>query len=210
MHVEAHTSTLAARDVDPIRGLCHDMRQPIAAILMLADTADSDPQRRLDLIAEQARWLASLVDDVLVDAAADDVGPVDVTACTALAVEGARPSAACRLVLAAPPGVRATARSVALTRAVSCLVDNAVRAAGPDGAVTVTVADSADADGVTISVVDDGPGLGQVPARSSLGLSISRALVASCGGTLALRPGSDGGAVATIGLLGVPRTAVAS
>lgn len=74
----------------------------------------------------------------------------------------------------------------------------------------VTVAVSANADGVTISVVDDGPGLGQVTARSSLGLSISRALVASCGGTLALRPGSDGGAVATIGLLGVPRSAVAS
>ena len=81
MLVDSNSSVPPARVVDPIRGLCHDMRQPLAAILMLAETAGSDPQRRLDLIADQARWLASLVDDVLVDAAGDDAGQVDVTAC---------------------------------------------------------------------------------------------------------------------------------
>ena len=57
---------------------------------------------------------------------------------------------------------------------------------------------------------DDGPGLGQVPARSSLGLSITRALVASFGGSLELRPAAVRGVIATIGLHAAPTRAVAS
>ena len=72
MLVDSNSSAPPSRAVDPIRGLCHDMRQPLAAILMLAETAGSDPQRRLELIADQAQWLARLVDDVLVDAAGDE------------------------------------------------------------------------------------------------------------------------------------------
>jgi signal transduction histidine kinase len=209
MLVDTNSSATPARDVDPIRGLCHDMRQPLAAILVLAETAGSDPQRRLDLIAEQAQWLARLVDDVLVDAASDDVDLVDVTACAAVAVDGLRPTAECRLVLRSTAGVAATARPVALTRAISCLVDNAVRAAGRNGTVAVDVTGHPDGD-VSVAVSDDGPGLGQVPARSSLGLSITRALVASFGGSLELRPAAVRGVVATIGLHAVPTHAVAS
>jgi len=209
MLVDSNSSVSQARVVDPIRGLCHDMRQPLAAILMLAETAGNDPQRRLDLIADQARWLACLVDDVLVDAAGDDAGEVDVTACTTVAVDALRPSTGCRLVLGATSEVTASARPVALTRAISCLVDNAVRAAGEHGTVVIDVTVDPGGD-VTVSVRDDGPGLGNVAARSSLGLSIARALVASFGGSLDLRPRSEGGVVATIGLQGVPNRAVAS
>ena len=209
MLVDSNSSASQARLVDPIRGLCHDMRQPLAAIMMLAETAGSDPQRRLDLIADQARWLSRLVDDVLVDAAGDDTDLVDVTACATVAVDALRPSTGCRLVLGTTTEVTASARPVALTRAISCLVDNAVRAAGDHGTVTVDVAVDPDGD-VTVSVRDDGPGLGHVVARSSLGLSITRALVASFGGSLALRSRGEGGVVATIGLRGVPTRAVAS
>ena len=209
MLVDTNSSAVPTRDVDPIRGLCHDMRQPLAAILILAETAGGDPQRRLDLIADQAQWLARLVDDVLVDAASDDADLVDVTACAAVAVDGARPSAACRLVLRSTAVVEATARPVALTRAISCLVDNAVRAAGTGGTVWVSVGAHPDG-GVTVTVRDDGPGLGHVAARSSLGLSISRALVASFGGSLELRPRAAGGVIATIAVPGVRTRAVAS
>ena len=74
---------------------------------------------------------------------------------------------------------------MALTRALSCLVDNAVRAAGDRGTVSVDITVEMDGD-VRVSVRDDGPGLGQVAARSSLGLSITRALVASFDGSLDL------------------------
>lgn len=206
MRVETHGSA-RERAVDPVRALCHDMRQPLAAILVLAESAGSCERRKLDLIADQARWLAQLVDDVLVEAAHDDVGEVDASACAARAVASASPSAACALTLEAPGPVAAVARPVALTRAISCLVDNAVRAAGPDGNVSVSVHAG---DQVAVTVRDDGPGLGRVPARSSLGLSITRALVAACNGTFELRPAPGGGAIARIGLAPAHAAAVAS
>jgi signal transduction histidine kinase len=46
---------------------------------------------------------------------------------------------------------------VALGRAVSCVLDNAVRAAGPGGQVTVEVTGT-DSE-ITIKVIDDGPSL---------------------------------------------------
>jgi K+-sensing histidine kinase KdpD len=76
------------------------------------------------------------------------------------------------------------------------VLDNAVRAAGPGGHVTVEV--SATALEITIRVIDDGPGLGNVPTNNSLGLTITRALVSACGGGFELKPGTPGGAVARI------------
>ncbi len=209
MLVDTEPSALPARNVDPIRGLCHDMRQPLAAILILAETTGGDQQRRLELIADQAQWLARLVDDVLIDAASDEAGLVDVTACAAVAVDAARPSTDCTLVLRSSAPVQATARPVALTRAISCLVDNAVRAAGTTGTVCVSV--GADpGGGVTIAVRDDGPGFGHVAARSSLGLPLTRALVGSFGGSLELRPRVSGGVIATIAVPGTRTRAAAS
>jgi signal transduction histidine kinase len=183
------------------------MRQPLAAIVVLAESPGGDERHRLGLIADQARWLARLVDDVLVDAADDAADEVDVTACAALAVAGAAPSTDCALNLASTTAVRASARPVALTRAISCLVDNAVRAAGRHGTVTVSVEAT---DRVVVTVRDDGPGLGKVPARSSLGLTLTKALVAACDGTFDLRPAPDGGTIARIALPRVRPPAVAS
>ena len=42
MLVDTNSSAVPTRDVDPIRGLCHDMRQPLAAILILAETAGGE------------------------------------------------------------------------------------------------------------------------------------------------------------------------
>ena len=100
----------------------------------------------------------------------------------------------------------AIAAPVALSRAVSCVVDNAVRAAGPGGQVTVDV--NASCNEVTILVIDDGPGLGKVATNNSLGLTITRALVSACGGAFELRAGSAGGAVARIVLPATSRASV--
>ncbi|WP_156388847.1 sensor histidine kinase [Nocardioides sp. Root151] len=199
-------------DVDPVRGLCHDMRQPLAAILALAspsprDTADGDLLRRLGLISDQTRWLARLVDEVLVDAADDEVAALDVAACASLVVAASAATSSCRVsVEGSSP--RCLARPTALTRALSCVVDNAVRAAGPDGAVAVTV--DREAERVIVTVRDDGPGLGWVPERTSLGLALTRALIAACNGTFDLRPHPDGGMVARIGLAHAASSPVAS
>jgi signal transduction histidine kinase len=102
----------------------------------------------------------------------------------------------------------AVAAPVALSRAICCTLDNAVRAAGPGGSVRVEVA--ADAHESIIRVIDNGPGLGKVPIQNSLGLTITRALVCAFGGEFQLKPGAGTGMVAQIILPRQTYTAVAS
>ena len=114
----------------------------------------------------------------------------------------------CQLGFAGADRAVAVAAPVALSRAVNCVLDNAVRAAGPDGAVTVDV--SGTAHEIIIRVIDDGPGLGNVPVHNSLGLTITRALVTACGGGFELTPGTPGGMVARIVLPAMSSRAMAS
>jgi len=97
-----------------------------------------------------------------------------------------------------PPRAPANSRMAAngWRRAVSCVLDNAMRAAGTDGHVTVEV--SGTNSEITIGVIDDGPGLGHVPTNNGLGLTITRALVSACGGGFELTPGLASGVVAKI------------
>ena len=194
-----------AGEVDPVRALCHDLRQPLAAVLLLAQNpvrGTGDARRRLALIAEQAAWIATVVDQVLLEAPGQHVTSVDVAACASAAANRAGATATRPISVRASGPVIAWAREVALTRALGCLIDNAVRAAGP-GAVAV---DIVGADGrVEVLVTDTGPGLGGVPEQTSLGLAITRALLATCGGSFTLRNGPSGGAVARVILSAVER-----
>ena len=97
---------------------------------------------------------------------------------------------------------------VALSRSVSCALDNAVRAAGADGRVVVEV--TSNTSDIAIRVLDDGPGLGNVPTNNSLGLTITRALVSACGGAFELKPGAESGMVAQIILPTVSSKGMAS
>jgi len=198
----------ADRDVDTIRALCHDLRQPLAAIQLLAAAESGDVRRRLDGIMEQAKWLADMVDEVLVGAKSDRVDRVDVSELAELCVHRAQPTADCTISCAHDGQVLGLAAPVALSRALGCLIDNAARAAGPGGRVVVSVVRRGGQ--VFLSVVDDGPGLGHVVGRTSLGLTITRALVAACGGRFELLPGRDRGVVACITLPDARPEAVAS
>ena len=114
----------------------------------------------------------------------------------------AQPTARCEIECIGIERAIAVVAPVALSRAVSCVLDNAVRAAGPGGHVSVAV-NGTDSE-VTIQVIDDGPGLGKVPTNNSLGLSITRALVCACGGAFDLRPGPARGVIARIVLPAMP------
>jgi signal transduction histidine kinase len=63
---------------------------------------------------------------------------------------------------------------------------------------------------VHLTVTDNGPGLGRVAARTSLGLTTTRAMVAACSGSFELYAGPDGGAVADICLAQAELRSVAS
>lgn len=101
------------------------------------------------------------------------------------------------------------AESVALERAVSNLVENALRFAR--GHVVVLL--FADGDEARLEVRDDGPGLGDLSTRAAergvrgdaaaeqgfgLGLAIAEAAARRFGGRLELKDGEDGGAVIAI------------
>jgi signal transduction histidine kinase len=196
-------------NVDTIRALCHDLRQPLAAIRLLAGCEGGDVRRRLDGILDQAQWLSDMVEGVIGGAADDPPVGVDVVDLTSRCVLRAQPTAPCQIEFVGNQRAVAVAAPVALSRAVSCVLDNAVRAAGPGGQVTVEVVGT-DGD-ITILVIDDGPGLGHVPTNNSLGLTITRALVSACGGGFELSSGAPSGVVARISLPATSSTrAVAS
>jgi signal transduction histidine kinase len=185
-----------AKSLDTVRALCHDMRQPLTVILLLAEADGGDLRQRLDGIIEQAQWLSDMVENVIGRAVDDQPSSVDIATLAMRCAMRARPAAGCLIECTGVDHAFALVTPVALSRAISCVLDNAVRAAGPRGHVTVEVS-STDTE-VIIEVVDDGPGLGKVPTNNSLGLTITRALVCSCGGAFELRPGTAGGAVACI------------
>src|ERR1035437_342018 len=126
----------------------------------------------MDGILEQAQWLSDMVENVIGGAADDRVASVDVVDLVARCTLRARPAARCGIDCIGVDRAVAVVAPVALSRAVSCVLDNVVRAAGPGGHVTVEVNDT-DSE-VTIQVIDDGPGLGKVPTNNSLGLTITR------------------------------------
>ena len=182
--------------IDTVRALCHDLRQPLAAIMLLARSEGGDIRDRMDGILDQALWLSDMVEGVIGGAAEDLPVNVDVVELASRCVLRAQPTATCQVGFVGTDRALAVAAPVALGRAVNCVLDNAVRAAGPNGHVTVEVTGT-DTE-ITIRVIDDGPGLGHVPANNSLGLTITRALVSACGGAFELKPGSPGGMVAQI------------
>jgi hypothetical protein len=68
----------AFNHLDTVRALCHDLRQPVAAILLLAAAESCDTRRLMDGILDQAQWLAEMVEGVIGDAADDVPRRVDV------------------------------------------------------------------------------------------------------------------------------------
>ena len=194
--------------VDTVRALCHDLRQPLAAIRLLAGCEGGDVRRRMDGILDQAQWLSDMVEAVIGGAADDPPVSVDVADLAFRCVLRARPASTCAIGFVGSDQTMSFAAPVALGRAVSCVLDNAIRAAGPQGRVAVEVTGTESQ--VTVRIIDDGPGLGQVPANNSLGLTITRALVSACGGGFELRPGTAGGMVAQIVLPAMDSRAMAS
>ena len=108
-----------AKSLDTVRALCHDLRQPLAAILLLAGAESGDVRRRLDGILDQAQWLADMVEGVIGGAADDRPGSVDVVDLVSRCVLRAQPIADCEIGFIGTDRAMAVAAPVALSRAMS-------------------------------------------------------------------------------------------
>lgn len=195
--------------VEPVAGLCHDLRQPIAAILMLAGAAaadagdDAQARKRLQQIVNQASWLSQLVDDVLgSDPARDVLRVINVSEVVAHCVERTAATYTGDVRIAVDDRPCTLARPVALRRAIENVLDNAVRAAGAGGTVEVEVRSRNGT--VEVAIGDNGPGFGGSPALTSLGLALSRAFIAACGGGITIGASPADGALVTLSFPELP------
>ena len=193
--------------VQQMRETFHDMRQPVAIMMALAAAAFTDPglpaavRHRLEQIIEQAEWLSDMIHGCLTaqqQEEPDETGNPGGGLADIVYVVGTAIDAECLtwpgdITLAAPTGpVWCTVDPVLLRRAVSNVLDNAARAAGPAGTVSVEIRRCDKT--VMLAVEDNGPGFGEVPSGAGLGLSAVARNVIKYGGRIEYSCGVRGGA----------------
>ena len=186
--------------VDGLREVCHDIRQPIAAVLGVAGAALTNPdlpddtRSRLEQIIAMAEWQTDVVENWLEVSSGSQPGAgyTDVIRAVNEAAVAERLTWAGDLTLVWPPEpVFITLHPVILRRLAANLLGNATRAAGPCGTVTVEV--SRRDTWVLLAVEDDGPGFGWLSGGRGLGLPAVARQAAQHGGRLECGRGSLGG-----------------
>jgi signal transduction histidine kinase len=199
----------AVDDVDrcieeALEAVLHEIRQPLAAVFALAEVARSRPdlptdvRHLLDELVQETEEVAAAAGSVvatLTGRGLGGTGTVDVDEVVRSVFDSYRRTWSGSL---RRRGHRAgllelAGGRTAMRRCLVNIVDNAVRAAGPNGTVTVAVHRGDDA--VRILVEDDGPGFGRGPTGRGLGLVVTRRLLEDMGGRLVIgRPSNSRGA----------------
>ncbi|MEI7772222.1 MAG: HAMP domain-containing sensor histidine kinase [Chloroflexales bacterium] len=199
------------------RSVSHDLRTPLTAISAtlenLIDAAPAAQQPALATLDAEARSLARLVDDLLrppddglLPAARGQVPLGDLAADLCALLSGRARRAGVALSYVAEREIYVPGDRDRLKQALLNLIDNALRATPPGGAVRLHVARAGDL--VRLSVVDSGPGVsaelreriwergvrGDSPGSSGLGLAIVREIAAAHGGRAWLDAGHRPGA----------------
>ena len=199
------------RDVLPGRpaaaGVLHDLGQPLAGIRALSSAplpggdgaAAADELRdRLSRIRELGEWMDDLLRDGWATVPGERPPPTgrdgrtDAAAVIHQVLLTAAASFAGTLRWRPSGPVLVAVDSRDLRRAVGNVVDNATRAAGPEGRVVIRTRRAGAR--FVIEVEDSGPGFGRVPSQRRHGLVVTRRILDGCGGALELGNRGSGGA----------------
>jgi signal transduction histidine kinase len=176
-------------------GFFHDLRQCVATGLLLshvidAEDMENEAQVRLATIRRVFEQIRGLV-----DAEDGEPGPrwtkLDLSKIVDECVRIAHFMPEVTITATLAKGAAAYGDPVLLSRAVTNLLDNAARAAGPAGQVNVLVSETGT--GSTVEVSDDGVGFGRAPRGSGQGLAVVAAAVRACRGRLEILSGPGPG-----------------
>jgi signal transduction histidine kinase len=227
-----HDAELRRRQQNFLAAVSHEFKSPLASIQLAAETLalrsrEADSQRLGRRITEDGERLLRMIDNLL-DTTRLEEGrqklapqPVDVQAAATAAIREIAERARLRdiaVTLEAPEGLTLNVDPVVLETALRNLLDNAVKACVAAGSHTVNVSATHGADGVAITVSDDGLGfppeeaamifekfhrvgdeLRRTTPGTGLGLYIVKRLVELSGGTITAASGGHGqGATVTI------------
>jgi signal transduction histidine kinase len=192
--VEARVASLLE---EKLRIAVHEIRQPLAAVLALAEVArtlpdvPADARDYLDQLIDQAQEVSAAAWSVLEPRASADTSAVDVDELLDSVCRGFRATWTGTLERRGENGLVARGSRAKVRRCLVNVLENAVRAAGPDGRVVVTARRGAE--WVRIVIEDDGPGFGRIPRGAGLGLSVTREALESAGGALSIGGAQSGG-----------------
>ncbi len=211
-----------------VADVSHQLRTPLAALrlrldLLHADAADTDPEMAAELAGAQdeVARLSRMVDGLLAVARAENVLPqpraIDIA-------EVAHERVAAWLPVAEDRGIDLTATGAKvvgwlgeghLEQILDNLIANALDALSAGDKIKIHAADTAD--GVRITVTDNGPGMSEEDREraflrftsksvggTGLGLAIVHRLTTSNGGHAALEPAPGGGLLVVLDFPGVP------
>jgi len=171
-------------------GLLHDLGHGLFTLSCLVDSMrlgkrfPATARLRLALISEETERLLELVRH----AAHPQTDPRPVDVCGLLGSVATVATETGNASVQVLPGTRVLldVDEVSLWRIVTNLVDNAVRAAGPEGRVELSVSGGPP---VVITVTDDGPGFGQGPAGwAACGLRVAAEQAGAYGGRVRITP----------------------
>jgi signal transduction histidine kinase len=206
----------------------HQLRTPLAALrlrldLLAADAAETDPEMAAELAGAQdeVQRLSRMVDGLLAVARAENVLPqpkaIDVADVATERVAAWLPVAEDRAIELTAQGTEVVGwlGEGHLEQILDNLIANALDALSPGNRIIVTAEDTAD--GVRITVSDNGPGMSDEdreraflrfttgsPGGTGLGLAIVHRLTNSNGGRAALLPTPGGGLTAVLDFPSVP------
>ncbi|MDX2967899.1 sensor histidine kinase [Kribbella solani] len=169
--------------------LCHDLRQYVAAGLLLSEPAADDGPDRLGLIHQQFTAIAELLE--VEPGPAPRIGGVNLTQLAGECAEVVRVTYRVPVVFERTGRVVVAGDKALLRRAIGNLLDNACRAAGSSGHVRIRVA-ATDSE-AWIEVSDDGPGFGAVVSGTGHGLRVVAAAARACDGRLEISTASATG-----------------
>ncbi|GAB3277951.1 sensor histidine kinase [Parasphingorhabdus pacifica] len=179
------------------RGLLHDLGHGLATLSYLSDGLHEDPslspgaRERVRLMRRELEQLLELADRGL--RVRTPVEWCDLREVAGQLVTLTSLTTSTLVHLLPGPGAAIRSDRSTVRRMLGNVLDNAVRAAGPEGTVEVTLR-RVPPSSTAVEIVDDGPGLGRgVAGTASLGLGIVTSLARTCGANVHIGPAGSSG-----------------